>query len=510
MSDTIIGKILYFAGYTFDFESNMSKPPLDIEVGRHNTYVARPRTKQKENIYYQIFRWIYTAIIFMSILWSVPYTLYMSLRESSFSYFGRSWFQIMIGIQYYYGITYFGKDHFYENIVCKTELMKYIKYSMPISFIISLSLAVFSVCLLTLDFKVHPYEEIYINATYGGRITLCILLFMDIIYSYLTFTLNACIFAVNMLYHKNTVEEYSNEMDTFIKNSMSTVRKLNIIANDFSQMKDNFDKTVVILTPFFTTLNFLGFSTMYFYLGASTDGTITPMEIVNIILFLMIQIIYITSIQSVNSNIGEISGIILSNSVITTFFGNKRVSKSFPLSDKHFSNDELSLSKNLSEIKKDDQQYIISDLNIQRHDYHDHDYHDHKSNDYIIDHNNHIDQNSHIQIIPDPTNNANANIDYSREYHRENGSNNVLSSSGIYRHNVSNESHDALNRIIISSISTEQMIEWLILQGIVANKWQSFSMFGVEFTGTSLIAKLAGIIIGLLITSEFASFFNWW
>jgi len=501
MSDTVIGKILYFAGYTFDFESNMSRPPLDIEVGRHNTYVARPRTKQKENIYYQIFRWIYIAIIFMSMLWSVPYTLYMSVRDSSFSHFGRSWFQIMIGIQYYYGITYFGKEHFYENIVCKTELMKYIKYSLPIAFIISLSLAIFSVSLLTLGFKIHSYDEIYDNATYGGRITLCILLFMDIIYSYLTFTLNACIFAVNMLYHKNTVEEYSNEMDAFIKNSMSTVRKLNIIANDFSQMKDNFDKTVVILTPFFTTLNFFGFSTMYFYLNASSNGTITPMEIVNIILFLMIQIVYITSIQSVNSNIGEISGIILSNSVITTFFGNKRVTKSFPLGDKQlsFTNDES--SKN-NDSKKDNQQYIMSDLNIRRHDQK---YPEQLDNVEILD---------HVKIIPDRLNNydsINPNIDYTntREFHRELGSN-TLTSSGIYHNNTYNEGHDALNRIVISSISTEQMIEWLILQGIVANKWQSFSMFGVEFTGTSLIAKIAGIIIGLLITSEFASFFNWW
>ena len=42
------GNILNFIGYTFNFNDKSSIPPLDIEMGKNNTYVAKIKTQQTE------------------------------------------------------------------------------------------------------------------------------------------------------------------------------------------------------------------------------------------------------------------------------------------------------------------------------------------------------------------------------------------------------------------------------------------------------------------------------
>ncbi|VBB18296.1 hypothetical protein YASMINEVIRUS_759 [Yasminevirus sp. GU-2018] len=576
---SVIGKILYFAGYTFDFENTHNQLPLDIEVGRNNTYVAIPRSQKKQAFGRRFATVLYEIIIFLIILWSVPYSLYMSVRDKDIILFGRSWFQILIAFQYYHAISYFGKNHFYENIVCNTKLRHYVEIALPVASFVSFSLAVMNVALLNTGFRLHTYDDIYSFANLTGKVFLSILLFFDSLYSYLTFTINACIFAINMLYHKNTVTNYSIMLDNYIRQSMNVVRKVNNVAVEYAQMKTKFDNTVALLTPFFSALNFIGFITIYFYMNALGKHDLGVIEYTNLVLFIITETIYLVSIQAVNTNIGNIGDSINSNILVTTFFGNKNFNRVMPVSSNpshlpHLQSTQRSATGQAGRVGRtnvrpdgrrdgsgssegggDATVDINIDLNIERHDRVDGVDSTDGVNSVVMS--DQFDgKNSHRKAL--------LSDDSSGEYHRSahssdshqdvnvphdtgfgtglglgSGSTDPLYDVGSGQGSVPNTGRTVqsdymmgehyelddlyralgdgatnnmamLKHIVVASVSNQQMIDWMTLRSIVDGRWKTFRIFGVEFTDTTLIAKLFGVAVAVLMSAEVGFLLKWW
>ena len=556
-----LANILYIAGYTFDFENNIYIPPLDIEVGRHNTFVAIPRSKKKESYKRMIITTIYKIMIYFIILWLVPYTLYMAIRDKNGYIFGRSWFQILYAVQYYYASSYFSENHFYENILCNEKLKKYMNIASPCLLLFSISLGIINVCLLNTGYRYIGYDEIYKLSTISGKVLISILIFLDSFYSYITFLINSYVFAINMIHHKVTVSTYAESLDNYVK-SVDVIRIINIVATEFSQMKNTFAHTVELLTPFFSVLNFVGFITVYFYLNTIKNNDLGISEYINLILFLIIEAIYIQSIQSVNDNIQKISDTITSNSMIITFFGNKKSDKIMPVIDQI-----------LVPQKKSDIISNISNLNIQRHnndtstkkieykiptnhissiEMTESNTNDNTDSDNIILESrripgipetsgisgisesssseklkiNELSKQNKMSGLLDTGININSGIETDRkEYFRYlqpnisarnkielSDKNPVL--SNLDNMNISeaylSENITIAKQNLIASISTEQMIEWLILGNIISTRWKTFTMFGIEFTDTTLLSKLFGVGTAILVTDQFGSLLAWW
>uniref|UniRef100_A0A6C0BF09 Gustatory receptor n=1 Tax=viral metagenome TaxID=1070528 RepID=A0A6C0BF09_9ZZZZ len=407
------GKILNFIGYTFNFNDKSQIPPLDIETSKNNTYVAKIKTQQTESTVKKVFIYIYNIIIICIIMIQVPYAVYMSIKNKSVIDIGRTLFQFVILLQYYYGKKYFSNNHFYENIVCDKSLMNTMKIFAYIFVVVSIILSFINTYLLGTGHYIHVYTEVFnMSPNLSTQIVIYLLLFFNCIYSYIIFTVNACIFSINLVYHKNTVATYSTMLDDYIKNSMSTLKKLNIITIEYSQMKFKYENTVDLLTLLFSSLNFFGFSAIYFYINAFNLGSISAVEIINIIMFLIIDGIYLYAIMSVSSNILHISHIILSNNIIATLFETKRTVQTMPIHNKTL----------MSENKENNNDFYISNI------------------------------------------------------------------------------YDLTRNIMISSISTEQMVDWLILQKIVKDPWKTFTIFGIQIDNTALLSRLLGIIISVLIS----------
>ena len=542
---TLIGIILYIAGYTFDFEKNVYVPPLDIELGGHNTYVARPRTQKKESIRRLILTTTYKIIIYMLILWLVPYSLYMAIRDKNVYTFGRSWFQVLIALQHYYATAYFSNNHFYENIMCNTKLKKYMRISSPCMLILSIMLSCLNVILLNFGFRYNGYDEILKHGTNTGKAFISILLFFNSFYSYITFTINSCVFVINMMYHQITVSNYSDSLDNYIKNSMNVVRKINIIAMEFSQMKYMFDKTVEMLTPFFSVLNFVGFATLYFYLNALQKKNLTVPEYINIVLFVIVECLYIQAIQAVNVNISNISDAVTSNSMIATFFGNKRFDRTMPLMPlMPFISSPITSPAASHVVTPTATSFTVRDrttsttstiptiptipsipkippldLNVQRHD---------QTAPTLAS--SRTSATMRLAIFTDLSTNIktemstnNAALNFARsdtdimpstdhnEYYKYADDAHSKSIDRNANVNVNaNANANMMKQIMIASISTEQMLDWLVLGNIVSAKWTTFTVFGIEFTDTTLLSKLFGAAGAIVMTAEVGNILSWW
>jgi hypothetical protein len=531
----LVSGVLYFSGYTFDFDDNINQTPLDIEVGRNNTYIAKNRTHKHESIILQVLTIMYQIIISFIILWTVGYGLYMAVRDNNINYFGRTLFQVLIVLQYHYAIYYFKNNHFYENILCNTNLKYYITIAIPLTAILSILLATMNVTLLAHNFKFNVYDELYNVSNIPGKTFVCGILFFDSLYSYLTFIINACIFTINMLYHRDTVYKYSLNLKQYIRQNINTKRKLNIIAIEYSQMKENFSRTVELLSPFFSILNFIGSITMYFYVRSINSQSLGVTEFINIALYFITEGIYIISIQTVNNNIIDISSSLNSNSLINTFFSGKNYTYTLPISGVS------------SCVTGDDYDTILrnnnpndDNLHIKRHD-------DTKSkfsfNEKIYNGQNLTFNTVESDIYEDdvelelkPLSSTKFSQD-TGEYHRENeniDNNDInidIDKETIFKKNYNVDrnirsimnnnrfimdnkedmnTYNILQNIMVVSVSMQQMLDWISLRDIVSSRWNTFRVFGVEYTDTVVIAKIYGVGVAILMSAQLGQLLNLW
>merc|ERR1711916_238191 len=123
------------------------------------------------------------------------------------------------------GISYFRKQHFYKNITTKTKMINLFRTFIPFVILIALALSVTMTALMVTGSNIHGYTELYEGANTVGQIFLAILLFIDSIYSYLTFSINACVFIINMMYQKSMVSEYARNLDNYIISTEFRMRR---------------------------------------------------------------------------------------------------------------------------------------------------------------------------------------------------------------------------------------------------------------------------------------------
>ena len=463
-----IGILLYTTGYTYDYKENNNERPLAIGPAPNNTFVPREVSDAKASRVTKIPGLVYNSIIILIMLWRVFYSVYMAFRDGEFLHVGRTTFQVLFAFQYVLGIIYFRADHFYENIGDKSEMISKLKMAVPFTILIALALSITMTGLMATGHTIHGYTDVFDSANLIGQVFLSVLLFVDTFYSYLTFTINACIFTVNMLYQKSVVNGFVKRLNLFINSSQDGDSKVTNIAQDYALTKDGWDATVSAMTYFFWYLNFFGFLASYFYLQAIEQNDISADEISNLVLFILIDVIYIYSITNVNRDISRISDTLGCTALLLQYFTNEK-------------DDEHSLRNIGGRLNRLDVEMGFV-------------------------------QPPH----PDP---SPAVIATRRDSDEESGLH--TESDGQYNFDALN--HPANDEVYLTDPNTNAMLRqihttvtgtakmgnWANLQSVAGARWKTFRLFGVELTDTTLISRIVGLILALGIASELVNTLNW-
>lgn len=314
---TYIGPILYFIGYIPEQENTILSP-LEIEVRQNGTYTTITKKPYTPHIIYNIIKNLYEIIIFCIIAWTIPYSIYLAIHTKNILIFFRSSFKILYAIQYYCANQYFKKQHLYENIICNATLNYYINTILPLMCCISVVLSSLNIYFIRNYYYYHIYSDIYDNM--NNTIFICILFFLDSLYSYISFAINACIFLINMFYHKQIIKDYSDNLERYIRHNINITQKINNISIEFIKMKSSFNNTVTLLSNFFSSLTICGLFSLYVYIN---DINNSIGEYINIILFVGVEVLYIYSIHTVNEHIEKIRNSICTSIVLaSTVFSN--------------------------------------------------------------------------------------------------------------------------------------------------------------------------------------------
>jgi hypothetical protein len=278
---------------------------------------------------------IYTIFIFLLIIFPFVGSVNKSINEHTVKPITDNLYQLLFIVQFILGKIYFSSNHLYSKI---GNLENFYSIWMFIGFLSSIIMAISSVVFFNIGIFVDGYTNIYNNLSLNNTIGLSILLFIEKVYSYLSFFINLITFSTIMKFHCIKIIKYNYQLENI--NNSTICEVINKVAHDFTQMKTEFSDSIISLNYIFSSLNIIGGLSIYFTIK-QLSSIINILDICNMAIFVIIEIFYIYSIYNVRQSIDSIKEKFNSPTIISRILSNKNSVQT----NKHFDAKTLDYSQ---------------------------------------------------------------------------------------------------------------------------------------------------------------------
>lgn len=300
--------LIGYALYEKRFVENIDNEPLDITI-KNGSIIPVKRNKEKNNTdisYYFIFgiKCIYNIGILIILTWQLIYSIIVSIKQHNGVYFGANFFQVIFISQYILGVIYFANKHFYNKIKIDTKIKNKLKLFYSSAIIISFILSITFIVLTATKKQISKMS--ILNEYQNSSELNMIILFFTLFYGYSTFLINMITFSIIMTEHKNEATEFTEEINKYIKGSVNPSEKLNSISREVNKLRSNYDKSVTKLNKIFSSVTIFGLIYASFTLKLYKNESIDPFSMINLILFLLTEYIYIISAKRIRESSKEI------------------------------------------------------------------------------------------------------------------------------------------------------------------------------------------------------------
>jgi hypothetical protein len=298
--------------------------PISISIDDmgniHNEYIVKKDGVMSDVLF--LLKCYYNTLVFSIMIWSVMYSVVLSIEYNTLNYFSGQIFQMIIAIQYLYGIRYFhntisvgdplgntgtnspeGNNHMTKIFAQHPYLEKQFNLGIVVSTVLGCIACIVSIIAVsTQSFQIYGQMSDQIPT----NVMMILVISIDKFYSYSTFFVNTTVFIINIFYHKFAIVEYHQKVKKYAVSSTSLAKKINEITVDFVQLKNDYYDTVQQLNDSFATLNILGLINLYFVIRMIVGGNISTNDVVNIIIFFLVEWIYINSVFSLRTTTSHI------------------------------------------------------------------------------------------------------------------------------------------------------------------------------------------------------------
>jgi hypothetical protein len=231
-------------------------------------------------------------------------------------------FQLLFFLQFIFGYIYFNGDHMMNKIKSK-KIVQFYNYTIFSGFIITILLAFLLLVLYNLNYVIFGYSDIYTNLTLPAQVMISFLLFVEKFFSYLSFFTNLITFTVIMKTHRDYISHYSSQLEDI---NISSIDDLVIrVINDFTQMRNDFKNTIDKLNNIFSSVNFIGIISIFVNVREFSANNYNINNIINLVIFIIIDIIYVRSIYKVRNCVNNIVDTFSSPIFIAQILSNKKI-----------------------------------------------------------------------------------------------------------------------------------------------------------------------------------------
>jgi hypothetical protein len=448
--------LLHLIGYSlYVKKSNIDDEPIIVIVDSANDNVIverRNRNSEKNKIrkLVLVLKIIYNIFIFSIISWQIVYALIYSIQQNEILYFGGYLFQLIFATQYVIGLTYFKDDHFYKKMESNKKLEKYLSILFPICVCISVILSIITITFTYYNITLSKMSMLYVFSQHMSPF-LIFLIVLDKFYGYFSFLINVSTFSIIIYDHHNEASEYTKRIEKYMQGSVTISDKMFSISTELIKIKDSYKTSVEKLNLMFSSLTILGLCYVSFTIKIMSNYQVDTINIINLVLFLIVEYVYIFTAQNFRSSASNISASIYRN-VHAIHFLQKNNSKQETIIA--IPNDEIDDDDDLDSTKKHQPYATISKSksdNINK-----------KTLEEISKiHQSERSIKSHINLL-----------------------------------------HIAVRKIHIYNAEIAENVTWSHLQEIVKKEWEPFQVLGIEIKDTLLIQKLIGAIIAIIIAKD--------
>ncbi len=298
-----------------DFE--LSITVTDSEIDRHYT-------KNKKRIYRRCcirmpINILYIIFICCNLLWPCVLAIVVSIINNNIMYVYSNIFAFLYPIQHYVGLIYYQKKHFINNIKRYKKYYIYINIVFVLFTIISILLSTTSILLIVNNIYSNIYSDAYVLVDHiAWKIFICITIFVGKFYSYNIFFTNMIAYSIIFIIRCNEIKNYSHILKDYVKQKKNELT-IESITKDYSELKSSHSQSIEMLNNMFTSIAVVGLIEAMFTIKYYNTIYIYPIHYVNIILFLITEVIYIYVIKMVKESVSNISSIINSPEFIQRY-----------------------------------------------------------------------------------------------------------------------------------------------------------------------------------------------
>lgn len=378
----------------------------------------------------------------MIIVWSHIAVLVYAGMSKNGRYFTSNLYSLLYFSQYVIGILFY-KNKFFDNSMKSINKNKLLLILYVVATVVSVILSSTSVILLVKNFKINIYSNLYNYFNSTGKILLCTLLFLDKFFSYNIYFINVITFSSIIISHSLNIRAYQTKFDKLVNENINDITITDVM-QEFTQIKSYHSESVEMLNNLFSSATLLGLTGSYFVIMNYDTEFVTVFSYIDTICFLLIEAIYIYSINRISVYVGSITNIISSPKFVTKFLHRSDLNNVY--GDIYSSEFEEDINKSNDEKNKKAKSPRVID-------------------DDII-----ISMKSQMNLKNKKKTDLDEKIDLIK---------------------------NMTFRDIILSHENGVSLDWLILNNKLSEQWESFSILGFTIDNTELLQKALLIVLGL-------------
>lgn len=425
-----------------------------------------------EKIYFRMpFNLIYFMIVLIILLTPCIYTIARTFYQLEVKYITSNLFTFLFVIQYLIGYYYYQTTHFGKTMRRYEKYNKYILIAFVICTIITILINIGAVLFLIYGINITLFSEVYNYFDIYGKVIIAITMSIIKLYSYGLLLSNLIIFSSVFICCSLEIKKFASKLEQFILNNEEGLT-IDSITKEHAEKKTHYSNLVSNLNMMFSTITACGIIGSYFVIVNYETNFVGIFHYVDIVLFVIIEIIYLFSINRVKNSISSIQSIVGSENMIDRYLSRTNLEQ---IAGDNMITDVMDTTNivndnNIKQIKKSNKTILIEAIKESKN----------------IDHD---DINREINDISESHNvidgvNPQQDKNYINKYMIPNNMNKKL-----------NYIRDLGMRTMIRSHENAEGIDWLILNRKLGESWDNFNIFGFDIEDTKIIEKVIVVVL---------------
>lgn len=341
---------------------NDDKGSIVIEVNNDMEIEANVVKKkysffQKPSVRYP-FTVFHVIVLSALISWGIIYTVVEAISTKSLNPIKYNFFELIYPMHFFLGMHYYNSEHFRQKKLRLKEYTNQLNIVTIIAITVSLALSITYLVLALLGHTVPIYTHlIHSMSQLYAKICISVLMVVCKFFGHMIFMMNIITFSAVFWIQCKNIITYSEKLESFVKDSCNSLT-INDIVTDFSIVKATYEAAVKKLNIMFSFTTVVGIIAAYFLfvniasykesdrttLMITTAGetTLAPAteynilditnidrfgetQVIELLLFVIMEIIYIFIIVKVKNTVSDITEIIESTDFSNRFLSQENL-----------------------------------------------------------------------------------------------------------------------------------------------------------------------------------------